>query len=275
MRVTRKRLYIVTILAMVFLESPLADGHVAPAVDKNNRYMKIEPMGDRIRFAYTVFWGQIPGAQTRQQLDRNRNKTLDKSETDPYQREIARSVAANLKFVIDGRVQQIQWAQVHMGLNTPDVGAGAFSVDLVGWLCLDSPRKRVEHEMRFYDRYKLPKPGETELTVREADGITINRSSIGDMQGSLLKFRWQGGASKLAKEGYTLRIKVDPNLATIGVDDLCTKRQAKLKSAATNPGKKDEKKSVPVWLAVVAVGGIVGSAFIVRKIVEAKFKKND
>ena len=35
--------------------------HVAPSVDDNNRYLKVTPLGDGVRLAYTVFFGEIPG----------------------------------------------------------------------------------------------------------------------------------------------------------------------------------------------------------------------
>src|SRR6185369_12131192 len=34
-----------------------AAAHVAPSVGDNNRYLKLTPLGDRVRLAYTVFYG--------------------------------------------------------------------------------------------------------------------------------------------------------------------------------------------------------------------------
>lgn len=234
--------------------------HVAPSVDKNNRYIKLELMGDRIRFAYTIFWGQLPGAQTRQRLDRNRNGTLEKTETEPFRKQIAQSVATALKVVIDGHSQSVQWAQAHMGLNTPDASAGAFSIDLVGWLCLDAPRKRKHHELELYDSYRLPAPGETELRVKDAPGTKILRSTIGNRKTSLLQFRWQGNGSKMAAEGYRLNFTVNPDEANIGMDDTCKKRQRKLAAASGDATQRNSGGSVSRWLVLLGAAGVIALA---------------
>lgn len=260
-----------TLVGILCVGALSAHGHVAPAVDRNNRYLKLEPMGDRIRFAYTIYWGQIPGAQTRHRLDRNRNGTLEKSEIEPFKREIARSVAASLRIVVDGSPHKFEWTQVHMGLNTPDTSAGAFSIDLVGWICFSNPRTQTDHQIRIYDGYRLARPGENELRVKEAPGITIKRSTIGDLPRSLLRFRWKGGSSKLAKEGYILELKVDPEQADIGVDDYCTKRQvinpARLEQ---DEPRKPASKAVPVWVVIVAATGAVGIAIAVERVIRRR-----
>src|ERR1043165_3083602 len=70
--------------SMTFLKALLAvaaitvlSGHVAPSVDDNNRYLKVTPLRDGIRFAYTVFFGEIPGASVRRTMDRNSDGTID------------------------------------------------------------------------------------------------------------------------------------------------------------------------------------------------------
>ena len=35
-----------------------ATGHVQPSVDDNNRFLKLTPLGDRVRLAYTVLFGE-------------------------------------------------------------------------------------------------------------------------------------------------------------------------------------------------------------------------
>src|SRR4051795_12424080 len=58
-------------LCFVLGVTSLSWGHVAPSVDDNNRYLKVTPMADGIRFAYTVFFGEIPGASERKHIDAN------------------------------------------------------------------------------------------------------------------------------------------------------------------------------------------------------------
>ena len=38
-----------------------AAAHVSPSVDDNNRFLKLTPLGDRVRLAYTVLFGDNPG----------------------------------------------------------------------------------------------------------------------------------------------------------------------------------------------------------------------
>jgi len=241
--------------------------HVAPSLDRNNRYMKVELMGDRIRFAYTIFWGQQPGAQTRQRMDRNHNGKLERSETEAFKNHIAQSVSDALEVVVDGHPQRVQWARAHMGLNTPDTNGGAFSLDLLAWLCLDAPRTRKSHELLLYDSYRLPSPGENELRVHDAPGITITRSTIGARKTSLLDFRWQGGAAVLAKQGYRLDFTVNPVEAIIGIDDTCKKRQRKLAAASTT-APKHSGSGFPLWLVLAAFAGalaVAGVFVVVRR----------
>lgn len=248
----------VALLLCVSTYSSIAGAHVAPAVDRNNRYINLTPMGDRIRVAYTIFWGHVPGAQIRQQLDRNRDRQLSEDETRQFTTRIAGSVARALRFEVDGTPQKLEWTGVHLGLNTPDASGGAFSVDLVGWLCLSEPRTRRQHELRFYDGFRLDRPGETELRVREMDGISVKQSTIGTMTGSLLHFRWQGGSTTLERDGYLLRIEVDPEKADIGVDDLCEKR-------SSNAAKNGGGKGPPGWLIVLVAVAMFSLGWVVQR----------
>ena len=60
--------WVVTCLGFL---GPTADAHVAPSVDDNNRYLKVTPSADRLRIAYTVFFGENQGRQMRAGLDTN------------------------------------------------------------------------------------------------------------------------------------------------------------------------------------------------------------
>ena len=46
--------------------------HVAPSERENNRYILVAPLGDRVRLAYTVYMGQVPGRQARDRINANR-----------------------------------------------------------------------------------------------------------------------------------------------------------------------------------------------------------
>ena len=45
--------------ALAVVAITLLSAHVAPSVDDNNRYLKVTPLHDGIRLAYTVFFGEI------------------------------------------------------------------------------------------------------------------------------------------------------------------------------------------------------------------------
>ena len=63
----------------ITLASGLAIAHVAPSVDDNNRYLKLTPQGDRVRLAYTVFFGEVPGATMRQAIDTSRDGSISEA----------------------------------------------------------------------------------------------------------------------------------------------------------------------------------------------------
>ncbi|MCX5747119.1 MAG: hypothetical protein NT062_32005, partial [Proteobacteria bacterium] len=88
-----------------------------------------------------------------------------------------------------------------VGMGAPQVAAGAFSVDLVAYLCLATPRGA--HAVLLHDRFKLLRPGETEVRVEDAPGITIARARIGDLEDPAHDYRF-AGTSPLADDGLDL-----------------------------------------------------------------------
>src|SRR5678816_4634105 len=86
--------------SMTFLKALLAvaaitvlSGHVAPPVDDNNRYLKVTPLRDGIRFAYTVFFGEVPGASVRRTMDRNNDGRIDDAEAKQLADKLAADIA--------------------------------------------------------------------------------------------------------------------------------------------------------------------------------------
>ena len=150
-------LAIVLAIAVALGGAAPARAHVAPAVSGNNRYLKLTALGDRLRLAYTVFYGEAPGATLRRAIDRNHDGTIDDRETQAFGERIARDVARALIIAVDHIPQPVAWSQVVVGLGTPSATAGAFSIDLVAWLCLSSPRGK--HAVLLRDAYPLDRPG--------------------------------------------------------------------------------------------------------------------
>jgi hypothetical protein len=198
------RLLLVLALALgVIADAAPAAAHVAPAIGDNNRYLKLTPLGDRIRLAYTVFYGEIPGAALRRTIDTNRNGTIDDSETQAFGERIATDVAAALVVAVDNVPQPVAWAEVVVGLGTPSVSAGSFSIDLVAWLCLATPRGK--HAVLLRDAYRVDRPGETEVKVEDSPGVTITATRIGGAEDEAHDYKLVGPSGALETEGLDLQ----------------------------------------------------------------------
>jgi hypothetical protein len=222
------------LLAIVCLAASLIAGliapaaaHVAPAVGDNNRYLKLTPLGDRIRLAYTVFYGEVPAMAIRQTIDRNHDGEIDDAESQAFGEGVAREIAAALDVVIDGARQPVAWSQVVVGLGTPRVAAGAFSVDLVAWLCLPSPRGK--HAVVLRDDFHLARPGETEVKVEDSPGVTIHGSRIGGAEDEAHDYNLVGPSGALHTEGLELEFTAGDK-AMVTADATC-RRDARTGSA--------------------------------------------
>jgi hypothetical protein len=208
-------------VAIAVLALTLLSGHVAPAVDANNRYVKLTPLGDRIRLAYTVFYGEIPGAVLRRTIDRNHDGHIDDAEAHAFGEQIGSQVAPALTLSIDGGEVHVKWTTIDVGMGTPDVDAGAFSVDLVAYACL--PTVRGEHRVRLVDRLELESPGETEVRVEDSPGVTIAQAHVGDTTDPSFDFRFPGPEGQLADRGLELVFVAGPR-APVTADGTCDGR---------------------------------------------------
>ena len=164
-------------LALAFGAATPAAAHVSPSVNDNNRYLKVTPGADRIRLAYTVFYGEVPGRLLRPSIDTDKDGHVSDAEAKVTGDTLGADVAASLELAVDGKTTRVTWSTVSVGLGTSDVTGGALSVDLVAWVCL--PTVGGAHEVRLRDRYRMPNPGETEVKIEDGLGVTIDRSRIG------------------------------------------------------------------------------------------------
>jgi hypothetical protein len=165
-------------IAVLLVLAARADAHVSPSMGENNRFLKVTPLGDRIRLAYTIMYGQMPGAVLRRTIDTSRDGAIDSRESEAFGARIAGELAGALEVTVDGKPQPVAWAQVVVGLGTPETVAGTFSIDLIAWFCLPAPRGT--HTLLLRDRYPLDRPGETEVKVEDSPGIKVDRARIGD-----------------------------------------------------------------------------------------------
>jgi uncharacterized protein (TIGR03382 family) len=183
----------------ITLATRIAPAHVAPSVDDNNRYLKLTPLGDRVRLAYTVFFGEVPGATARQSIDTNRDGTISEAEGNVFGTRIAAEVATALDVTIDGGPTKVTWSQLDVGMGSPKTAAGAFSIDMVAYFCL--PTARGKHGVKVRDRYRIPRPGETEVKVEDSPGITIHHARVGGADDPTHDYRFVGPGGPLSDDG--------------------------------------------------------------------------
>lgn len=175
-----------------------ADAHVEAALDENNRYLKLTPMGDRVRLAYTVFIGQRPGEILRRRLDHDRDGQVSDAEAAVYGRELGGHIRGAVAITLDGRPHAIAWTTQDVGLGTPSVTGGSLSIDLVGWVCTGGGDT---HVLRIVDTVVLDKPGETELRLEDGPGVHVR-------SGDARERKWTGGGGPLT-EGIEVGWTVD------------------------------------------------------------------
>jgi hypothetical protein len=197
----------------------LLSGHVAPSVDDNNRYLKLTPLGDRVRVAYTVFFGEIPGASERRGLDANHDGRIDEAEAHAFGKRLAGEVAGALEVDIDGKVEPLRWTTIDVGLGTPEVTAGSFSVDLVAYPCLSTVRGK--HRVLVRDRFRVPHPGETEAKVEDSPGVKIERAHVGPADDPGFDFRFAGPGGPIEDDGLEV-IYVAGDTAPVASDGKCS-----------------------------------------------------
>jgi hypothetical protein len=236
----RRTEFAVCVLALTVLS-----GHVAPSVDDNNRYLKVTPLGDRVRVAYTVFFGEVPGASERRGIDANHDGHLDEAEGHAFGERVAAQVAAALEVEIDGHVEPLHWTTVDVGLGTPEVAAGSFSVDLVAYPCL--PVARGKHRVVIRDRFRIPHPGETEAKVEDSPGVAIERAHVGTADDPSFDFRFAGPGGPLEDDGLEL-IFTAGDKAPVAADGKCTVVYA---------AKSRAWIAIPIGAALLAAIGFV------------------
>ena len=174
----------------ITLAARSALAHVAPSVDDNNRYLKVTPLGDRVRLAYTVFFGEVPGATARQTIDTNRDGSISEAEGNAFGTRIAGEVAAALDVTVDGGATEVTWSQLDVGMGSSQTAAGAFSIDMVAYFCL--PEALGKHAVRVRDRYRIARPGETEVKVEDSPGVTVHHARVGAADDPTHDYRFVG-----------------------------------------------------------------------------------
>lgn len=253
---------VATILAV--LATP-ALAHFAPSLDTNNRYLKLTPMGDRVRLAYTVYLGQQPGAEARVRLDTDHDGTISDAEADVFGKDVAAQVAGALQITADGRKWPVVWKQRYVGLGTPSTRGGAFSVDLIAYVCLGQGAK---HRLQLFDHFQIPRPGETEVRIEESPGIHVTQSTLGpDGEQNMLDMKWIGGAGPAATDGIYLEFTAEAGAVSAGDDcpgDATPTGDRGTPAAASSP-RKQQRRRPYVIVAGLAALVVVGAALIIAR----------
>jgi hypothetical protein len=240
-------------LVAAALAAAHAHAHVAPSIDDNNRYLKLTPLGDRVRLAYTVFYGEVPGAAMRRTIDTNHDGAIDDAESQAFGDRLATEIAAALDITVDGARQPVAWSQVVVGMGTPRTAAGTFSIDLVAWICLASPRGT--HAVQLHDRLRLARAGETEVKIEDSPGVTIDRARIGAADDPSYDYKLVGPGGALADDGLDLRFTAGAT-SVVTADAAC---QGAGPRRALPPG--------------VIVGVAAGTAFVLAGIVTVRRRR--
>ncbi len=196
-----------------------AAAHVAPSVDDNNRYVKVTPFGDRVRLAYTVFFGEVPGAIQRRELDVNHDGTITEAEAHAFGEKLAAEVRQGVELEIDGAVSPFIWSTIDVGMGTNAVAAGSFSIDLIGTGCFATARGA--HTIRLHDRFRIAHPGETEIKVEDGMGIAIGKAHVGAVDDPSHDYKFAGPGGPLTDDGLELVIDAGPR-STVSPDATCS-----------------------------------------------------
>ena len=233
------------VVLAITVAAGLAGAHVAPSVDDNNRFLKLTPLGDRVRLAYTVLFGDNPGRGMRPAMDANRDGLIDDAEAEAFGAKLAHDVGDALDIDVDGKPYPIAWAQVAVGMGSPQTTGGTFSVDLVGYLCVRVPRGA--HHVQLRDRFRLTRPGETEVKIEDSPGVAISRARIGRADDPGRDFRFAGPGGPLAEDGLDLAFEASER-AAVAHDGLCATAEA--------PGDRHA-----LWIGV-GIGGAAALAVV-------------
>jgi hypothetical protein len=247
----RRRTLFAVVLAVAAVT--VLSGHVAPSVDDNNRYLKVTPLRDGIRLAYTVFFGEIPGASERRSIDANRDGRIDEAEAQRFADKLGSEVSASIDIEIDGVPQRVHWNLVTAGMGSDAVAAGSFSIDMVAFACGSAG---FAHRVLVRDQFRIPRPGETEVKVEDSPGATIRRAHVGPADDPTHDFRFAGPGGPLSDDGLTLEYTASDKTPTVP-------------SGACGVARSAAKPARPSPLVWIAIGGavVLGAAvlFVLRR----------
>lgn len=242
--------------ALAVVAVTLLSAHVAPSVDDNNRYLKVTPQADGIRLAYTVFFGEIPGASERKLIDANHDGQIDDAESKAYGDKLAAQVAAAIQLDLDGKTVPVTWQVVDVGMGSPDVAAGAFSVDLITYVCGTGT---ATHRLNLRDNFRVPRPGETDVKVEDSPGITVTKARIGPADDPTHEYRFVGPGGPLSDDGLEVELTATASAPRIPAD------QCKANAVSTARRPRSSWPRIGIMVGVLVMFAISAVFFLKRR----------
>jgi hypothetical protein len=188
-----------------------AGAHVGPSPDVNNRYAKLTLLGGAVRVAYTVLFGERPGAAERRRSDSDGDGLIDDREKNAIGARLLAEIGPQLAVEVDGQPTPARWRVADVGLGMRQVQAGTFAVDLVLVAPLRDARL-PEHRVRFEDRWQAPVPGEEEIRIEESPGVHLLASQLvgSEAAGRQTSFPFTGNPA--GDRAVEARFTADPGL---------------------------------------------------------------
>jgi hypothetical protein len=233
-------------LVLLVLALPAsAHAHVAASATENNRYLKLTLLPDRVRFSYTVFFGDRPGAGERVRMDQNGNGVVDAPESARFGASLRDDVLGHLRLLVDDQpVPASAWKIEDVGLGTPETSAGAFAVDLLVYAPTGGAGA---HSLLVEDGWSVPEPGETEIFVEESPGVRVVASHLAAApNANQIRWTFRGNPE-------------DPKARAVRVDWRVDDAAYAQAAASTDAAPPPPGKHRALWLALAAgaVGGLV------------------
>lgn len=137
-----------------------------------NNYSRIEIEKSQIRLRCVSDIAEIPTFQESQQIDANKNKTLEPEELSAYLEKITPQYISNLKLFLDENPLQIQTADKNISLV---VGSGNLSTLRIEWnfTAEISAANDAIHRVRFENDNHKERVGWNEIIVNRVAGINV------------------------------------------------------------------------------------------------------
>jgi hypothetical protein len=196
---------------LVVLAAAPAAAHVAPSPNANNRYLKATLLPGEVRLAYTLFFGDRPGAAARRRMDTDGSGRIDDAEAAAFGAQILEQLAAGIDVTVDDQPAR-GWRVTDVGLGTPSATGGALSVDLALAVPYPDPAA-AEHRLRLDDHVQVPDAGEGEVLIEESPGVRVLESHLGDERGGIeLRFPFLGNPGARGEREVVVRLAADAEL---------------------------------------------------------------